>query len=422
MIPFIISFGAFMWLVTAWEFLNQLSWGRARRIESKDKDLSEIIEGWLETREAYDITFKVMIFSVIAIMSVSATKLSEELQLNFPGLGVTVTAVCVVLIALIAGEAIAKSILIRFDVFVLKFTIPVIKALRYSILYPVVIIIQTVQAGLERLNSDDGDDKTTAEDEIMSLVEKEDEEADDENALEEDERMMIKGIFGLDDTPVREIMMPRIDVHGLPMTTTPEEAKLEFIRTGHSRIPIYENNIDEIKGIIYAKDFLDDSKVKNETLMSMSHKPFFIPETKPVDDLLDEVKLNNTHIAVVIDEYGGTAGIVTLEDIIEEIVGEIHDEYDVEKDEDKEPQWMPDGSVIVSARTLINDVNELLHSDIAEDQDSDTIGGFVCELLGKIPVIGEEATVHENITAKVLNADKKRVISVSLRKVENNEE
>jgi len=414
---FAITLIVFMWLVATWEFLNMLSWGRARRTDNTDKDLSDLMEVWLDQRPAYDIVFKILIFTDIAIMSVSAVRLCEHLSVDFLGLGFSANAVGIVLLSLVLGEAISKAALSQFDIAVLKFTIPTIKLLRYSLLFPVVLTIQTIQSWFDHLQHDEVDERTTAEDEIMSLVEKDDEDDAGDNALEEDERMMIKGIFELDDTPVREIMMPRVDVHGLPVDATTEDAKREFVKTGHSRIPVYEGSIDEIKGIIYAKDFLDDEKVSKCTLEELMHKPFFIPESKAVDDLLDEVKRNNTHIAVVIDEYGGTAGIVTLEDIIEEIVGEIHDEFDTEKEDEGDPEWQDDGSVTLPARTLIGDVNELLDTDISEDEDSDTIGGLICELLGKIPEIGDVATVYEDVTATVINADKRRVITVSLKKV-----
>ena len=415
---FWITLVLFMWLVSSWEFLNMLSWGRVRRTETKDKDLAELMETWLESRLSYDITFKVLIFSDIAIMSVSEAKLCENIEFSLFGLSHTVTAVCIVLVSLVLGESISKAALSQFDIQVLKFTIPIIKLLRYTILAPVVFCIKTIQSWFAHLNHDGVEERTSAEDEIMSFVEKDEEDEGRNSELEEDERMMIKGIFELDDTPVKEIMMPRVDVHGLSLTATTEDAKREFIKTGHSRIPVYDGSIDKIKGIIYAKDFLDDQKVAQSTIEQLMHKPFFIPESKAVDDLLDEVKRNNTHIAVVIDEYGGTAGIVTLEDIIEEIVGEIHDEFDLDKAEDSEPEWNPDGSVILAARTLIGDVNELLDTDISEDEDSDTIGGLICEILGKIPKVGDEAVVYEGVTATVLKGDKRRVITVSVMKIE----
>lgn len=405
----------FMWLVSAWEFLNMLSWGRARKTDNTDKNLSDVMEAWLEQRCAYDIVFKVLIFTDIAIMSVSAVRLCEATGTNLFSTGTAATSIIIVLFSLVFGEAIAKATLSSFDIMVLKLTMPVISFLRNTILSPIVFVIQITQSWFSNINHDDGDDKTTAEDEIMSLIEKDDEVEAGDNALEDDERMMIKRIFELDDTPVKEIMMPRVDVHGLPITASTSDAKLEFIKTGHSRIPVYEGSIDVIKGIIYAKDFLDDERVKSSTLEQMMHKPFFIPESKAVDDLLDEVKRNNTHIAVVIDEYGGTAGIVTLEDIIEEIVGEIHDEFDNDKEEIL-PEWAEDGSVIISARTLIGDLNDLIGTDIPEDLDSDTIGGLVCELLGKIPVAGDVVNISDEVIATVEKADKRRVITVSVVK------
>ncbi len=408
----------FIWLVTAWQFLNDLSLGRARRIENKNRELAATVEAWINQNEPYSITFKILIFLSITGMSISATQICSDGKIVFFNFSPNYSAAVLVIASLILGESIAKAVLLPVDIYLLKGTIPFIKALRYTILFPVVFIIQLLQSLFAQLKPEDTEEKTTAEDEIMSLVEKNENSRNTGNALEDDEKMMIKGIFDLDDTPVREIMKPRIDVHGLPINSTPEEAKKEFVRTGHSRIPVYENSIDEIKGIIYAKDFLNDEKIENSTLEELAHKPFFIPESKAIDDLLDEVKRNNTHIAVVIDEYGGTAGIVTLEDIIEEIVGEIRDEYDEEQTEDDEPQWMPDGSVVISARMLISDLNELMEINLPEDEDFDTVGGLICDRLGKIPEIGDDAVLNGNIMTKVLKADKRRVISVSISKGE----
>lgn len=406
----------FMWFVTAWEAMNLLSRGRLRKIESKDKPLSSRMESWLDHKKDYDIVFKVIIFSIISAMSVFAVKICASRKIDI--LGETSSVVLIIITSLLIGESVAKAILSKFDILVLKWTIPFVKSVRFSILWPFVYIIQLVQSGFEHLNKEVEEDITTKEDEIMSIVEDDDENDDISSALEYGEKQMIKGIFGLDETYVREIMQPRVDVHGLLMTASPEDAKKEFIRTGHSRIPIYDETIDEIRAIIYAKDFLDEEKIKNCTLEDLSHKPFFIPETKPVNDLLEEMRKTNTHLAVVIDEYGGTAGIVTLEDIIEEIVGEIHDEYDTDHHIDDQPKVLVDGSMVLSARTLLEDVNELMELNIAEDEDSDTIGGLICKIMGKIPEVGDETYIDDSILVRVIEADKRKIITVSL-KVEN---
>jgi putative hemolysin len=410
----VISFLFFTWFVSAWEFLNMLSWGRARKTDSVDRDLSDVMELWLAERPAYDIVFKILLFADIALFSISSVIISKSVDYQLFNLDENYSALLWVLVALVFGEAIAKAILIKFDIMVLRITMPIIYVLRKTLFFPIVLLSQGIQSCIEHIQHYENSDVTTAEDEIMSFLEKDDDDSDGDSSIEEDEKKMIKGIFELDDTFVREIMVPRVDVHGIELKTSINDAKKEFIKTGHSRVPVYDTTIDEIKGIVYAKDFLDDDKIKGIELKDMLHKPFYIPESKPVDDLLDEFKKNNTHMAVVIDEYGGIAGIVTFEDIIEEIVGEIQDEYDTESDEDCEVEWLDDNTVVLSARTLISDVNELFDAEISEDDGCDTIGGVVCEVLGKIPKVGEVANITEDLSAEVLDADKRRVIKLKI--------
>ena len=188
------------------------------------------------------------------------------------------------------------------------------------------------------------------EDEILDMMEDQ-----PDSDLEEGEKRMIKGIFDLPNTSVKEIMTPRVDIEALPLTATVADAKKLIIESGHSRIPVYGRSIDEIRGVIYAKDFIrvTDDKQKLQRLI---RTPIFVPETKAVDELLDEIKRSHNHFAVIIDEYGGTSGIVTFEDIIEEIVGDVRDEFDRQEEAEEKSQLMPDGSVVIEARTSISDV------------------------------------------------------------------
>jgi CBS domain containing-hemolysin-like protein len=226
--------------------------------------------------------------------------------------------------------------------------------------------------------------------------------------LEEGEKRMIKGIFDLPNTSVKEIMTPRVDIEALPMTATVAEAKKMIIESGHSRIPVYGRTIDEIRGVIYAKDFI---RVKNEsmTLEHLARTPIFVPETKAVDELLDEIKRSHNHFAVIIDEYGGTSGIVTFEDIIEEIVGDVRDEFDKREESEEKSQLMPDGSVVIEARTSLSDVNEILDIKIPEDEDSDTIGGYICSVMGRIPETGETFIEPDMFRAEIISADKRKI-------------
>jgi CBS domain containing-hemolysin-like protein len=261
----------------------------------------------------------------------------------------------------------------------------------------------------------DDEDRATAEDEIMSLVEQAAADEDEEPGLEPDERRMIRGIFDLDEMLVREIMTPRVDVDAVEDILRPADIKAEIVRSKHSRIPVFHETIDRIVGVIHAKDLLEDDRLARlQALDELFRKPVFIPETKNVGDLLEEFQQNSNHFAVVLDEYGGTAGIVTIEDILEEIVGEIRDEYDV-----NEPvltkQALPDGNLVVDARMTIDELSDTLDIQIPENEDYDTLGGYILAHAGRIPQAGE--TVETDVLSiEVVSGDPRRVLTAKVRK------
>ena len=382
---------------------------------TENRDLSKKMEEWLENKHAYETVFHLLIFLAVACLAILA---SEAIGRYFPALSGrenVIAASFATFAIIILAEILSEASLVRFDLHILRITMPVIKILRYTVFAPIVFCTEKLRAKVEKWQvQDDDQEKTTTEDEILSLVEQ-DETDGEEASLEEDEKRMIKGIFDLDHTDVREIMTPRVDLIGIKLSSSIQAALDIFVESGHSRIPVYEKSVDNIRGILYAKDFLNPSSLKDKTLLQISRKPIFIPETKEVGDLLAEIQKTRNHFAVVIDEYGGTAGIVTLEDIIEEIVGEIRDEYDVNEDDTPMFVKMPDGSVVFDARTLIDDVNEIMDSHISEDEDVDTIGGFICGELGHIPRPGEELKVDgERLIVKVLQADRKRILKIRI--------
>jgi CBS domain containing-hemolysin-like protein len=222
------------------------------------------------------------------------------------------------------------------------------------------------------------------EDEIRHMVDV----AEEEEEIEEEERELIHSIFEFGDTVVREVMVPRPDMVTIPADATLREALDVIIKAGYSRIPIYEGDNDNIIGILYAKDLLKrihESSSEELKVSSLGRAPSFIPEQKKVAELLREMQEKHVHMSIVVDEYGGTAGLVTIEDLIEEIVGEIVDEYDQE-----EPLVEPidDRSMRVDAKMPIDEVNELLGVDLP-DEEWDTVGGLVFGLTGRVPEPGE---------------------------------
>jgi putative hemolysin len=209
---------------------------------------------------------------------------------------------------------------------------------------------------------------------------------EEEGVIEEEEREMIHGIFEMGDMRVREVMVPRTDLVAIEANQPVERAVELVTKHGHTRIPLYETNLDHVLGVLYAKDLLR-AIVRGEpkTLREIARKPYFTPESNLVQDVLRDLRKNRVHMAIVVDEYGGTAGAVTIEDIIEEIVGPIQDEYDV--GEEDEIQFLSPNEVVLDGRVSVDDVNELLKLELAGD-DYDTIGGYVLNQLGAAPKVG----------------------------------
>jgi CBS domain containing-hemolysin-like protein len=207
--------------------------------------------------------------------------------------------------------------------------------------------------------------------------------------LEQEERKMIHSIFQLDDTLIREIMVPRIDVQALEVGVSLSEAIEMLLTSGHSRVPVYEETIDNILGLLYAKDLLkvwQDGNGMADIRRDLLREPYFVPEAKMVDELLEEMQKRRVHMAIVVDEYGGVAGVVTLEDIIEEIFGEIQDEYD--DDEELPYRKLENGDYLFRGRIDLDDFNEIMDGHLPND-DADTLSGFIYTRLGHVPAEGE---------------------------------
>ena len=236
-----------------------------------------------------------------------------------------------------------------------------------------------------RTNGDEPRALTVTEDEIKTMVDT----GEREGVLEQDERQMIFSIFQFGDTLAREIMIPRIDMFGLEVDTPISEAAEAVLETGFSRIPVYEENIDNILGLLYTKDMLKVWQEGSEykSLRQLLRPANFIPESKKVDELLAEMQAERIHIAIVADEYGGVAGLVTLEDIVEEIVGEIRDEYD--QGEEALFQKISDEEFLFHGRMDLDDVNQMLDISLSTEE-ADTLGGLIYNHLGRVPRPNEE--------------------------------
>lgn len=249
---------------------------------------------------------------------------------------------------------------------------------------------------------------------ILSMIERE----EAAGGVEEQERRMIRGIIALEDKSAREIMVPRIDMGVADVEDSIEDVARLVTERGYSRVPVFRENIDDIVGIVYAKDLLRalTSGSRDRPLRELLREPFFIPESKHLDELLTEMQARRTHMAIVVDEYGGTAGLVTIEDLLEEIVGEIEDEYDVAR---PGMEVISEDEVVLDAGTTTDVLKDLFGYEI-ESEDFDTIGGFVIHQLGRLPSVGDEVEV-DGLNLRVLSMSGRRIRRLRVARQEQRE-
>ncbi|MHB9028756.1 MAG: hemolysin family protein, partial [Candidatus Latescibacterota bacterium] len=247
--------------------------------------------------------------------------------------------------------------------------------------FPLTYLFDTVLSIFIKRNTE----MAAKEEALIELVKSESESG----VIEEEEGEMIQSVLSFYDTTAREVMVPRIDVVAADVSTPIDELITLFRKEGHSRIPIFEGRIDNIVGVMYSKDLLIAIAERDRSEVSVAEtmrKPFFVPEAKKISELLNELRNAKVHLAIVVDEYGGTSGIVALEDIIEEIVGDIQDEYD---QDEGDFSWIDGQTVLIDAGLNIDDVNDILRTDIP-NENFDTLGGFIYHQLGFIPEGGEK--------------------------------
>ena len=333
------------------------------------------------------------------------------------GLALFIVTVVLALFTIVFAELVPKTLaLANAERFAFTLSLPIEFLARA--LKPVIVALTGVTnwiAGLFGAKVSD-EVQITAE-ELRLIVER----GGEQGVLEAEEEQMINAVIELGTRRVHEVMAPRTSIVALPHDVTIEQAVDTIVAEGHSRIPVYQGTVDEIIGIIYAKDllpFLKTGAPDPPPLRSLFRTPVLVPESMSVDDLLHELQRRKVHIAIVLDEYGGTAGLVTIEDLLEEIVGEIQDEYDVE-----EPmiERLSDDEARVDGRAAVDDLEELFDTDVAlEDQDEyDTVGGLIYHRIGGVPRPGDQVSL-DGLTLTVEKTDGRRVSKVLV--VRNREE
>ncbi len=409
--------------------LTSISHLKAKHILESEGPKAQILNLWLNT--PHRLLASLLIGNNLA--NIFASVFADEIiRKHFGNSSIFfITGIMTILIVLFA-EIIPKSFA---KTYAFHIVIPVLKVYQifYLFLKPFSIFMTHLSNLIQRVFVKDikGSTPQITEDELEFLIHA----GEREGVLAEQKHEMLSGIFELGDTVVREIMVPRIDLTAVSNTKTIIDVVDKFRETGLSRIPIFEDKIDNIVGTIHVKDALfylkkhhndHNLSVDQATVMQIKREVMFVPETKPVDLLFQEMRKQKQQMAVVLDEYGGTSGIVTMEDIFEEIVGEVRDEFDNEEDAIK-PMQIPN-NFMVECKIHIEDFCDFFDikpDSVSEDMSStefDTLGGFVLHHFGHIPKAGERFTINQNIHIEVVEVSKRRVRRVIVVRNEKTQE
>ena len=340
------------------------------------------------------------------IVNISASSLATTLAYSFGGYMVSIVTLILTVLILIFGEITPKNYAtINAEKITLRY-IPIFKFLM-TIMTPVIFIINLFSRGVMRLMRVDPDaaSKAMTEEELRTIVDV----SHEDGVIESDEKEMIYNVFDLGDATAKDIMVPRVHVTFADVESTYDELIEIFREDKFTRLPVYKDSQNNIVGIINMKDLLLYDKNEEFVIDSFLPKPHFTYETKSISDLLVEMKDSTFNIAIVLDEYGDMAGLITLEDILEEIVGEIHDEYD--EKEDELVQKISDREYIIEGSMHLDDVNDHLNTEL-DSEDYDSLGGFIIEHLDRLPVAGDEVITEEGIRLIVEKLDKNRIEKV----------
>ena len=304
---------------------------------------------------------------------------------------------------LILGELVPKRIAMKYYEKIATFTAPFVKLLTFS-----TNLVSKLYGVSET------EEETVTEEEIRMMVDV----GEEKGIIEKEEREMINNVFEFNDTVVSEIMVPRTEIYAVDMNLSISKVVEEITNDDdfrYSRIPVYDETIDEIKGVVYIKDILLSTKNKNVKIKNLVKDAYYVPETKPVNELFEELRKNRLQIAIVVDEYGGTAGVVTMEDILEEIVGEIYDEYDEVK---MVYEKIDENTYILNGSMSVSEVEKVLDISIPEG-DYDTISGYLVEELGRIPNEKEKPVIETpTVIYKVEKTKDMRITKIKACKVE----
>jgi len=344
------------------------------------------------------------------LVNIAASSFATKVAIDiFDSSGVGIAIGLMTLAILIFGEIIPKNVAMAKNELIAVFAAPIIRILQI-VWFPAIYLLEKITIVMAKPMNNDDSEPLITEAEIKSVVNL----GEELGEIEKDERIMIHNIFRFSELQANEIMTDRTQIYSLDASSTLKNVLDEIIAQGFSRIPVYEENSDNIKGILYAKDILQRLQARDEAqpLRDFIRPAMIIPETMLIDNLLREFKKEKVHIAMVVDEHGGISGLITIEDILEEIVGDIYDETD--KDEEL-IRIVDKNKCFVKGETEIEEVNRVLDLKLSEEEDYETISGYILSQLRHIPEVGEELSVND-ITIRVTQADQQRIIEVEIEK------
>jgi CBS domain containing-hemolysin-like protein len=379
-------------------------------VSNKKAHTSHSLRLWLS--QPSRVLTTILIFNNFC--KVLASVIATDLAMRFFGdqaIGIAIGVVT--LLFLVLGEIIPKSFARANSEQVARISMKVMYVL-YRLFFPLVwLFSELANFVIRKLGSDQTLQPAITEEELEFLLDV----GEKSGVIEDLKRDMINGVFEFDETKVREVMTPRTDIFALEKNDSIDQAVRMIIQSGHSRLPVYDEQIDNVMGVVFAKDLLrylsDPKRGKNSSqpvpLTAVMREPQFVPESKPLMEVFKELKQSKNHMAIIIDEYGGTAGLVTMEDILEEIVGDIQDEFDAEEAailQIEEDVYDVAGYVNITEFMEFFELNESFAKDV--EGEVDTMAGWMTQLLGHLPEVGQTVT-HGNLTFEVTEVDRHRI-------------
>ncbi len=378
---------------TAFSSLNRV---RVKNMAEKGSKKAQLV---LKMSENYDKMLSTILIGN-NIVNIACSSLATVLFISLlkdDDLGATVSTVVLTVVLLIFGEISPKSLAKEYPEKFSMFSAPILRVIM-TLLTPVNFIFMMWKKLLSLIFKSPEDTGIT-EEELLTIVE----EAEQGGGIDKDESDLIRSAIEFNDLEVRDIFTPRIDVEAIPLSISKEDAAQVFSESGYSRLPVYDGSIDNIIGILYLKDFYNSAFNRKTSIESIIKPTIFVPKSKKIGDLRKELQEQQLHIAVVMDEFGCTQGIVTLEDILEELVGEIWDEHD---EIVREISQVDENTYIVSGKTNIEKVFEML--DVEPEFEAVTVSGWVMEVLERIPSEGDTFK-HRGLQVRVLKMTGKRI-------------